>query len=207
MELWSRLELVNIISYRNIDVVVLPLSCVFHLPSRSPQVSTSSLVCVCIFLYKHAMLSYGECNIAIMCCSVAGNIMMSLRKWTWENENLLSLRFETIDCVYVWVRYPNHSVGAIRSLGETGSGEKLELQMTNISADVLEMLLEFVYTGSLVIDSANAKTLLEAANKFQFNTFCKVCVSFLGRSSLRLFHLSPLFCPISISYICLLHPK
>lgn len=56
--------------------------------------------------------------------------------------------------------------------------------MSNISADVLELLLEFVYTGSLVIDSANAKTLLEAANKFQFNTFCKVCVSFLGRNSL-----------------------
>uniref|UniRef100_A0A4W4FPF4 BTB domain-containing protein n=1 Tax=Electrophorus electricus TaxID=8005 RepID=A0A4W4FPF4_ELEEL len=68
-----------------------------------------------------------------------------------------------------------------RSLGETGSGEKLELKMTSISADVLEMLLEFVYTGSLVIDSANAKTLLEAANKFQFNTFCKVCVSFLEK--------------------------
>ncbi|KAG9282867.1 kelch-like protein 29 [Astyanax mexicanus] len=68
-----------------------------------------------------------------------------------------------------------------RSLGETGSGEKLELKMTNISADVLDMLLEFVYTGSLVIDSVNAKTLLEAANKFQFNTFCKVCVSFLEK--------------------------
>lgn len=81
------------------------------------------------------------------------------------------------------VRFSNHFVGAIRSLGETGTGEKLELQMTNISADVLDMLLEFVYTGSLVIDSANAKTLLEAANKFQFNTFCKVCVSFLGRNS------------------------
>uniref|UniRef100_A0A671NW57 Kelch-like protein 29 n=1 Tax=Sinocyclocheilus anshuiensis TaxID=1608454 RepID=A0A671NW57_9TELE len=67
-----------------------------------------------------------------------------------------------------------------RSSRETGSGEKLELKMTNIGADVLELLLEFVYTGSLVIHSANAKTLLEAANKFQFNTFCKVCVSFLG---------------------------
>lgn len=71
----------------------------------------------------------------------------------------------------------------IRSSGETRSGEVLELNMSNISADVLEQLLEFVYTGSLVIDSANAKTLLEAANKFQFNTFCKVCVSFLGRNS------------------------
>uniref|UniRef100_A0A3P8UP08 Kelch like family member 29 n=1 Tax=Cynoglossus semilaevis TaxID=244447 RepID=A0A3P8UP08_CYNSE len=64
---------------------------------------------------------------------------------------------------------------------ETRSGEMLELNMSNISADVLELLLEFVYTGSLVIDSANAKTLLEAANKFQFNTFCKVCVSFLEK--------------------------
>lgn len=59
--------------------------------------------------------------------------------------------------------------------------------MSNISADVLELLLEFVYTGSLVIDSANAKTLLEAANKFQFNTFCKVCVSFLGKKLLCVF--------------------
>uniref|UniRef100_A0A4W5JWS0 Kelch like family member 29 n=1 Tax=Hucho hucho TaxID=62062 RepID=A0A4W5JWS0_9TELE len=68
-----------------------------------------------------------------------------------------------------------------RSSGEMRSGEKLELQMSNIGADVLELLLEFVYTGSLVIDSANAKTLLEAANKFQFNTFCKVGVSFLEK--------------------------
>uniref|UniRef100_A0A3B4WKZ2 Kelch like family member 29 n=1 Tax=Seriola lalandi dorsalis TaxID=1841481 RepID=A0A3B4WKZ2_SERLL len=68
-----------------------------------------------------------------------------------------------------------------RSLGETRSGEMLELNMSTIGADVLELLLEFVYTGSLVIDSANAKTLLEAANKFQFNTFCKVCVSFLEK--------------------------
>ncbi|KAM9339710.1 LOW QUALITY PROTEIN: kelch-like protein 29 [Symphorus nematophorus] len=71
--------------------------------------------------------------------------------------------------------------GEKRSSGETRSGEVLELNMSNISADVLELLLEFVYTGSLVIDSANAKTLLEAANKFQFNTFCKVCVSFLEK--------------------------
>ncbi|KAA0711631.1 Kelch-like protein 29 [Triplophysa tibetana] len=63
---------------------------------------------------------------------------------------------------------------------ENRSGEKMELTLSNISADVLELLLEFVYTGSLIIDSANAKTLLEAANKFQFNTFCRVCVSFLG---------------------------
>uniref|UniRef100_A0A3B3TYB9 Kelch like family member 29 n=1 Tax=Poecilia latipinna TaxID=48699 RepID=A0A3B3TYB9_9TELE len=68
-----------------------------------------------------------------------------------------------------------------RSSGETKSGEMLELTMSNIGADVLELLLEFVYTGSLVINSANAKTLLEAANKFQFNTFCKVCVSFLEK--------------------------
>ncbi|XP_030628655.1 kelch-like protein 29 [Chanos chanos] len=68
-----------------------------------------------------------------------------------------------------------------RSSREAGSGEKLELKMGNVGADVLELLLEFVYTGSLVIDSANAKTLLEAANKFQFNTFCKVCVSFLEK--------------------------
>ncbi|XP_038818298.1 kelch-like protein 29 isoform X1 [Salvelinus namaycush] len=68
-----------------------------------------------------------------------------------------------------------------RSSGETRSGEMLELRMSEIGADVLELLLEFVYTGSLVIDSANARTLLEAANKFQFNTFCKVCVSFLEK--------------------------
>uniref|UniRef100_A0A4W3HXS0 Kelch like family member 29 n=1 Tax=Callorhinchus milii TaxID=7868 RepID=A0A4W3HXS0_CALMI len=61
------------------------------------------------------------------------------------------------------------------------NGEKLELTMSNINADVLEMLLEFIYTGSLIISSGNAKTLLEAASKFQFRTFCKVCVSFLEK--------------------------
>nr|XP_055028075.1 kelch-like protein 29 isoform X2 [Misgurnus anguillicaudatus]XP_055028076.1 kelch-like protein 29 isoform X2 [Misgurnus anguillicaudatus] len=64
---------------------------------------------------------------------------------------------------------------------ENRNGEKIQLTVSNISADVLELLLEFVYTGSLIIDSANAKTLLEAANKFQFSTFCKVCVSFLEK--------------------------
>ncbi|KAJ8270466.1 hypothetical protein GJAV_G00115100 [Gymnothorax javanicus] len=68
-----------------------------------------------------------------------------------------------------------------RLSGERHSGEKLELSMSNIDAHVLELLLEFVYTGSLVIDAANAKTLLEAANRFQFSTFCKVCVSFLEK--------------------------
>ncbi|XP_072296244.1 kelch-like protein 29 isoform X2 [Eucyclogobius newberryi] len=68
-----------------------------------------------------------------------------------------------------------------RSSGETRRGDTLELNMSNITADVLEQLLEFVYTGLLVIDSANAKTLLEAANKFQFSNFCKVCVSFLEK--------------------------
>ncbi|XP_048841262.1 kelch-like protein 29 isoform X1 [Brienomyrus brachyistius] len=68
-----------------------------------------------------------------------------------------------------------------RSTGEKQNGEKLELSMSGVAADVLELLLEFVYTGSLVINAANAKTLLEAANKFQFNTFCKVCVSFLEK--------------------------
>jgi len=81
--------------------------------------------------------------------------------------------------------------------------------MSNISADVLELLLEFVYTGSLVIDSANAKTLLEAANKFQFNTFCKVCVSFLGRNNLEIhklvMHVYSVTCLYQQACACLLH--
>lgn len=68
---------------------------------------------------------------------------------------------------------------SVQDGGQSGR-EKLELVLSNLQADVLELLLEFVYTGSLVIDSANAKTLLEAASKFQFHTFCRVCVSFLG---------------------------
>lgn len=138
------------------------------------------------------------------------NVLLSCREQNdaFKNETcFLYVLREMI--VYMCVWFSNHSVGAIRSLGETGSGEKLELQMTNISADVLEMLLEFVYTGSLVIDSANAKTLLEAANKFQFSTFCKVCVSFLGRisPSSPFPHISPSLHPISIFYSSLLHPK
>lgn len=74
---------------------------------------------------------------------------------------------------------------SVQDGGQSGR-EKLELVLSNLQADVLELLLEFVYTGSLVIDSANAKTLLEAASKFQFHTFCKVCVSFLGEPGARL---------------------
>ncbi|XP_054976077.1 kelch-like protein 29 isoform X2 [Sorex araneus] len=69
---------------------------------------------------------------------------------------------------------------SVQDGGQAGR-EKLELVLSNLQADVLELLLEFVYTGSLVIDSANAKTLLEAASKFQFHTFCRVCVSFLEK--------------------------
>ncbi|XP_044512655.1 kelch-like protein 29 [Gracilinanus agilis] len=68
-----------------------------------------------------------------------------------------------------------------RSPRERDGRDKLELSLPDLRADVLELLLEFVYTGSLTIDSANAKTLLEAASKFQFHTFCKVCVSFLEK--------------------------
>ncbi|XP_056680756.1 kelch-like protein 29 isoform X1 [Monodelphis domestica] len=68
-----------------------------------------------------------------------------------------------------------------RSPRERDGRDKLELSLPDLRADVLELLLEFVYTGSLTIDAANAKTLLEAASKFQFHTFCKVCVSFLEK--------------------------
>lgn len=100
------------------------------------------------------------------------DVVVWLSLWSWAL------------CLCVWCTF----VCVVRSSRDTGSGEKLELKMTNIGADVLELLLEFVYTGSLVIHSANAKTLLEAANKFQFNTFCKVCVSFLGTQLTRSQH-------------------
>lgn len=108
--------------------------------------------------------------------------------WVSSVHTLIRVPMAFFSLIFVW--WPcspfksalNCSFSAmVRSSGEKRNGEALELNMSNISADVLEQLLEFVYTGSLVIDSANAKTLLEAANKFQFNTFCKVCVSFLGR--------------------------
>ncbi|XP_016308770.1 kelch-like protein 29 [Sinocyclocheilus anshuiensis] len=87
-----------------------------------------------------------------------------------------------------------------RLSGENRNGEKMQLTMSNISSDVLELLLEFVYTGSLIIDSANAKTLLEVANKFQFNTFCKVCVSFLGLSRVSGSSRSGLACVLTLVY-------
>lgn len=109
---------------------------------------------------------------------VLSSIPLSVSLWPFSLCFSLVARFKsTLNCSFS---------ATIRSSGEKRNGEALELNMSNISADVLEQLLEFVYTGSLVIDSANAKTLLEAANKFQFNTFCKVCVSFLGRKFRRL---------------------
>ncbi|EGV91884.1 Kelch-like protein 29 [Cricetulus griseus] len=100
--------------------------------------------------------------------------------WVWE-KMLTSLGLEPTGLDSVCAS-PGGQDSRQRSVqdGSQGSREKLELVLSNLQADVLELLLEFVYTGSLVIDSANAKTLLEAASKFQFHTFCKVCVSFLG---------------------------
>ncbi|TRY65038.1 hypothetical protein DNTS_018545, partial [Danionella cerebrum] len=56
---------------------------------------------------------------------------------------------------------------------QSSSCEKLVLSVSSITAEVLEMLLEFIYTGSLVMDLARAKPLLEAASRFQFHTFCR----------------------------------
>ncbi|ERE67991.1 kelch-like protein 29 [Cricetulus griseus] len=101
--------------------------------------------------------------------------------WVWE-KMLTSLGLEPTGLDSVCAS-PGGQDSRQRSVqdGSQGSREKLELVLSNLQADVLELLLEFVYTGSLVIDSANAKTLLEAASKFQFHTFCKVCVSFLEK--------------------------
>uniref|UniRef100_G3VSY8 Kelch like family member 29 n=1 Tax=Sarcophilus harrisii TaxID=9305 RepID=G3VSY8_SARHA len=76
---------------------------------------------------------------------------------------------------------PRAPKNVLSSPRERDGRDKLELSLPDLRADVLELLLEFVYTGSLTIDAANAKTLLEAASKFQFHTFCKVCVSFLEK--------------------------
>ncbi|XP_075925074.1 kelch-like protein 29 [Petromyzon marinus] len=60
-------------------------------------------------------------------------------------------------------------------------GEPLTLEVPGLEAEALELLLEFVYTGSLLINAVNARALLEAASKLQFGTFCRVCSAFLEK--------------------------
>lgn len=110
--------------------------------------------------------------------------------FNYDRPNSLCLKMMNANEKHCWVlvylmihvHSKNVVVFARSSVEQIKNGEKLELTMSNINAEVLEVLLEFVYTGSLIIDSANAKILLEAASKFQFHTFCKVCVSFLGKT-------------------------
>uniref|UniRef100_UPI00358DF8EC kelch-like protein 29 n=1 Tax=Myxine glutinosa TaxID=7769 RepID=UPI00358DF8EC len=68
-------------------------------------------------------------------------------------------------------------------LDEVGgdSTVKLELFIPDVSQEAMELLLGFVYTGSLMLNATNTKPLLEAASKFQCHNFCQVCSSFFEK--------------------------
>lgn len=58
----------------------------------------------------------------------------------------------------------------------------LELHVEGVSAQVMEMLLEFIYTGRCVSESiAHARPLAEAARTLQIASFCRVCTTYLEK--------------------------
>ncbi|XP_033626772.1 kelch-like protein 25 [Asterias rubens] len=62
------------------------------------------------------------------------------------------------------------------NLRESGEGE---VYIENINPKVLEMLIEYAYTSTIVINAANAQELLEVAHRLQFEKIVRACCDFI----------------------------
>ena len=59
--------------------------------------------------------------------------------------------------------------------------QKCEVEISDFCPDVVESLLEFVYTESCSLDRDNALELLEAAEKYGIAALREKCVAALSR--------------------------
>ncbi|XP_022084046.1 kelch-like protein 24 [Acanthaster planci] len=51
--------------------------------------------------------------------------------------------------------------------------------LDKMDADILELLVEYAYTSTIIIDTANAQALLEAAHRLQFAKVVEACCDFM----------------------------
>lgn len=59
------------------------------------------------------------------------------------------------------------------------ASKQMMIQITGLSADVMEMLLSYLYTSKINITKENVKLLLQATDLFKVNTLKNACIQFL----------------------------
>ena len=59
------------------------------------------------------------------------------------------------------------------------ASKQMMIQITGLSADVMEMLLTYLYTSKIKITKENVKLLLQATDLFKVNTLKSACISFM----------------------------
>uniref|UniRef100_H3CA21 Kelch-like family member 7 n=1 Tax=Tetraodon nigroviridis TaxID=99883 RepID=H3CA21_TETNG len=54
-----------------------------------------------------------------------------------------------------------------------------EVELRNAEPEIIELLIEFMYTARISVNSSNVQSLLDAANQYQIEPVKKMCVEFL----------------------------
>uniref|UniRef100_A0A665TQI8 BTB domain-containing protein n=1 Tax=Echeneis naucrates TaxID=173247 RepID=A0A665TQI8_ECHNA len=54
-----------------------------------------------------------------------------------------------------------------------------EVELRSAEPDIIELLIEFIYTARISVNSSNVQSLLDAANQYQIEPVKKMCVEFL----------------------------
>ncbi|XP_056438380.1 kelch-like protein 7 [Gadus chalcogrammus] len=54
-----------------------------------------------------------------------------------------------------------------------------EVELRSAEPEIIEMLVEFVYTARISVNSSNVQSLLDAANQYQIEPVKKMCIEFL----------------------------
>ncbi|XP_016334029.1 kelch-like protein 7, partial [Sinocyclocheilus anshuiensis] len=54
-----------------------------------------------------------------------------------------------------------------------------EVELGGAEPEIIELLVEFVYTARISVNSNNVQSLLNAANQYQIEPVKKMCVDFL----------------------------
>uniref|UniRef100_UPI00358F712E kelch-like protein 29 n=1 Tax=Myxine glutinosa TaxID=7769 RepID=UPI00358F712E len=70
---------------------------------------------------------------------------------------------------------------SLQPQSSVGQNEVLKVVVTDMSAEAMEMLLDFIYTGLLSAKSCSAEALLEVTAKLKMEDFDQLCDSILGR--------------------------
>uniref|UniRef100_A0A3B4ZJG7 BTB domain-containing protein n=1 Tax=Stegastes partitus TaxID=144197 RepID=A0A3B4ZJG7_9TELE len=54
-----------------------------------------------------------------------------------------------------------------------------EVELRSAEPEIIELLIEYIYTAQISVNSSNAESLLNAANQYQIEPVKKMCVEFL----------------------------